>query len=219
VKVAACNLSNLAHSFFLEDTALPLHFLDAVLQIIGDEVSRVHCWHEPRSIGKEVVHLFKRPLLGLGLRGPEPEGVGEVAHYEENIEPPADFLHSDRCHLTDHGIECKGDHDADTDAFGTCAGIEDLSRDDPCTIVSQRYHSVYRPIDVYERGPLVAEKLMLYNQVTAMKSQEAEALLVVPGGNTASIIVAIVKKRQLARLSPIMAQRRPTLSMKAMHII
>jgi hypothetical protein len=65
----------------------------------------------------------------------------------------------------------------------------------------------------------VAEKLMLYNQVTAMKAQDAEALLVAPGGNTASIMVAMVKKRQLARLPPIIAQRRPTLSMDAMQII
>lgn len=52
-----------------------------------------------------------------------------------------------------------------------------------------------------------------------MKPQEAEALLVEPGGKTASMMVAMTKKRQLVRLPPIMAQRRPTLSMTAMQSI
>ena len=52
-----------------------------------------------------------------------------------------------------------------------------------------------------------------------MKAQDAEALEFVAGGKTASMMVAMVKKRQLARLPPIMAQRRPILSMEAMQTI
>lgn len=67
--------------------------------------------------------------------------------------------------------------------------------------------------DLQESGPFVAEKLMLYSQVVAMNAQLAEAFSVAPGGNFASMIVAIVKNRQLVRLPPIIAHLRPTLSM------
>lgn len=60
---------------------------------------------------------------------------------------------------------------------------------------------------------------MLYSQVTAMNAQEALVLLVAPGGNMASMIVAMIKKRQLNKLPPIIAQRRPTLSIHAIHAI
>lgn len=60
---------------------------------------------------------------------------------------------------------------------------------------------------------------MLYSHVTMMKPQDADALLVEPGGKTASMIVAMVKNRQLKRLPPIMAHLRPTLSMNRMQII
>ena len=46
-----------------------------------------------------------------------------------------------------------------------------------------------------------------------MNAQLADVLFVAPGGNTASMIVAIVKNKQLARLPPIIAHLRPTLSM------
>ena len=46
-----------------------------------------------------------------------------------------------------------------------------------------------------------------------MNAQLADAFSVAPGGNLASIIVAIVKNKQLVRLPPIIAHLRPTLSM------
>lgn len=52
-----------------------------------------------------------------------------------------------------------------------------------------------------------------------MNAQEALVLLVAPGGNVASIIVAMMKKRQLNKLPPIIAQRRPILSIHAIHAI
>jgi hypothetical protein len=52
-----------------------------------------------------------------------------------------------------------------------------------------------------------------------MKPQLADAFEVEPGGKTASMIVAIVKNRQLARLPPIIAHLRPTLSMHTMQTI
>lgn len=66
--------------------------------------------------------------------------------------------------------------------------------------------------DLQESGPFVAEKLMLYSQVIAMNAQLADAFSVAPGGNFASMIVAIVKNKQLVRLPPIIAHLRPTLS-------
>jgi hypothetical protein len=54
---------------------------------------------------------------------------------------------------------------------------------------------------------------MLYSQVIAMNAQLADAFSVAPGGNFASMIVAIVKNKQLVRLPPIIAHLRPTLSM------
>lgn len=132
----AVNLLDPAHGLLLQNAALPLHLLGAVLEVVGDEVSHVHGRDEPWSIGEEVVHLFERSLLGLRLCGPEPKGIGEVANHEEDVEAPANFFHGNRGHLADHGVECKGNHDADTDALGACASIENLSWDDPCDGVS-----------------------------------------------------------------------------------
>jgi len=55
--------------------------------------------------------------------------------------------------------------------------------------------------------------------VTAINAQLADAFSVAPGGNKASMIVAIVKNRQLARLPPIIAHLRPTLSIHAIQAI
>ena len=52
-----------------------------------------------------------------------------------------------------------------------------------------------------------------------MNAQLADALLVEPGGKTASMIVAMTKNRQLARLPPIMAHLRPTLSIHTIQTI
>ena len=52
-----------------------------------------------------------------------------------------------------------------------------------------------------------------------MNAQLAEAFSVAPGGKTASMIVAIVKNRQLARFPPIIAHLRPTLSMHTIQTI
>jgi hypothetical protein len=52
-----------------------------------------------------------------------------------------------------------------------------------------------------------------------MKPQLADAFEVEPGGKTASMIVAIVKNRQLAKFPPIIAHLRPTLSMHTMQTI
>ena len=60
---------------------------------------------------------------------------------------------------------------------------------------------------------------MLYIQVMAMKAQLADALFVDPGGNFASMMVAIVKNKQLVKLPPIIAHLRPTLSMNRMQHI
>lgn len=70
-----------------------------------------------------------------------------------------------------------------------------------------------------ESGPFVAEKLILYNQVIAINAQLADAFSVAPGGNLASMIVAIVKNKQLVRLPPIIAHLRPTLSMNRIQHI
>ena len=72
-------------------------------------------------------------------------------------------------------------------------------------------------MDLQESGPFVAEKLILYSQVIAMNAQLADAFSVAPGGNLASMIVAIVKNKQLVRLPPIIAHLRPTLSMNKMQ--
>lgn len=77
-----------------------------------------------RSISEQVVHLFERALLRLGLRGPEVERVGEVADDKEDVEAPSDVLHGDRGDLSDHGIKGEGDHHADGDTLGTSAGVE-----------------------------------------------------------------------------------------------
>ena len=52
-----------------------------------------------------------------------------------------------------------------------------------------------------------------------MNAQLAEAFSVAPGGKTASMIVAIVKNRQLARFPPIIAHLRPTFSMHTIQTI
>lgn len=62
---------------------------------------------------------------------------------------------------------------------------------------------------IHDRGPLVAEKEKLYNQVTTMKPHPAPVLLVLPGGKDASKAVAMMKVTQLNRLPLIMAHRRP----------
>lgn len=72
-------------------------------------------------------------------------------------------------------------------------------------------------VNLQESGPFVAEKLILYSQVIAMNAQLADAFSVAPGGNLASMIVAIVKNKQLVRLPPIIAHLRPTLSMNRMQ--
>jgi hypothetical protein len=96
------------------------------------EIAHIHRRHEPRRVGEEVVHLLERPLFGLGLGGPEPNRVGEIAHHEQDVEAPADFLHGDRGHLADHGVEGEGDHDADGDTLAAGAGVEYFGGDDPC---------------------------------------------------------------------------------------
>lgn len=52
-----------------------------------------------------------------------------------------------------------------------------------------------------------------------MNAQLADAFSVAPGGNLASMIVAIVKNKQLVRLPPIIAHLRPTLSMNRIQHI
>lgn len=41
----------------------------------------IHCRHEYRCIGEEIIHLFERPLLRLRLDRPEKEGISKIAYH------------------------------------------------------------------------------------------------------------------------------------------
>lgn len=87
-----------------------------------------------RRISKQIIHLLQRPLLGLRLEGPEPQGVGEIAHDEEDVEAPADAFHGDGGDLADEGVEGEADHDADGNALAARARVEHFGGDDPWDI-------------------------------------------------------------------------------------
>lgn len=113
---------------------LSLDLLDTSLELASSEAlaaSSGSSRNKQRSFCEEEVHLLERAAGGLGKDGPEEEGVGEVAHDEDDVPLPADGLDGDRGGLTDHGVEGEGDHGGDGDTLGTCSGVEDLGRDDP----------------------------------------------------------------------------------------
>ena len=70
---------------------------------------------------------------------------------------------------------------------------------------------------IQDRGPHVAEKEKLYTQVMMMKPHPAALFWLVPGGNTAIRIVAIMKVTMLPRLPSIKGQRRPNRSINKRH--
>ena len=117
-------------------TLPPLHILlllnpvHALLNI-DLKVLHVHRRHEQRRVREQVIHLLKRTFLRLGLESPEVQRVGEIADDEEEVEAPADALHGDGRHLANHSVEGEGDHDADGNALGAGAGVEDFGGDDP----------------------------------------------------------------------------------------
>lgn len=115
----------------LGDTELPLLLFDSPLKIARDDISLLHARNEQRSVGEQVVHLLERALGGFGKEGPEEDGVGEVAHNEEEVPSPGDGTHGDRGGLTDHGVESERGHGCNGHTLGTSASVEDLSGNDP----------------------------------------------------------------------------------------
>jgi hypothetical protein len=101
------------------------------LEVVDGVIGLVRPGHDPGGVREEVVHLLKGQLLGLGQHEVEENGVGEVAHDEDQVVSPVDVVDGDGGHLANHGVEGKRCHGGDGDALGTRVSVEDLSRDDP----------------------------------------------------------------------------------------
>jgi hypothetical protein len=80
----------LLHLRMTFDTALSLHFLYSVLQVMLLIIFHVHCRDKDRSICEEVIHLLQRSLRGLWLDCPEEQSVGEVTHDLRDCQPSYD---------------------------------------------------------------------------------------------------------------------------------
>jgi len=102
---------------------------------VGSQAGRIATFigsrHDPGRVGEEVVHLFKRKLLGLGEDQEEEKCVCEIADGEEDEEAPSNGPHGNICDLANHGVEGKRDHGRDRHALGAGVRVEDLGGDDP----------------------------------------------------------------------------------------
>jgi hypothetical protein len=97
---------------------LPLNLLNTPLEISSSKVmpttaSRNKQWR----ISKQIIHFLQRTTGRLGKHGPEEEGVGKVAHDENNVPTPSDGFDGYCGGLTDHGVKGKGYHGRDGHAF------------------------------------------------------------------------------------------------------
>lgn len=82
-------------------------------------------------MGEQVVHLLQWDLLGLGKECPEEERVGEVTDNKEDVVFPANRLHGNGRHLSNHSVKGERHHGSQGDTFCTRACVENLSGDNP----------------------------------------------------------------------------------------
>jgi hypothetical protein len=73
--------------------------------VVGSIFAPVNTSDEPRCMGEQVVHLLERKLFGLRNKGPNTEGIGEVADNKNQVVLPANRAYSDTSNLTNHGVE------------------------------------------------------------------------------------------------------------------
>lgn len=118
-------LNDLSLLLNLKRSSLQLISIASLVRLLVRERNQV------RRICEEIIHLFKWKTLGFWQDEVEEKGVREIADDEEEIVSVTEFGHCDVGDLSDHGVECKGDHGSNRNTLRTSFGVKDFSRNDP----------------------------------------------------------------------------------------